>query len=257
MNQQPPQPFPLPARLASRDPLQYFNQPSDSNNQASSLEQALAIYHNNRKGVQIQALLKTFPCAVYLLSESLFATIAMQFIEQRPVAKSLEQVGVGFCRWLALQPQAKPILQDYPFIVALINWECAWHQAYFAPRWNPVCPEQCLQQLSDISSAKLSLPWQLNQGVSVVTSYYAIDEIWSTIRRLLNGKQTQLDIAKQDKQLWLISPTKDSIAVIPIVHQQLSQLQLSRKPWLSRLQPLSADFVAQAIAQQWLVNDYS
>ncbi|USD36579.1 putative DNA-binding domain-containing protein [Ferrimonas sp. SCSIO 43195] len=241
-----------------RDPLQYHRVQGPAGFQpladGISLDEALEVYRQNRAGALVQALLSTFPVCRYVLGEALMLAICRNCAASLDADQSLERVGAQLLPWLRGQPQGAALFADYPFLPALLQWECGWHGAYYAYDWPPLNPSRCQQWLGGDGSTLA--PWRLNPALTLVASSYAIESLWLGGRRLVEGSDEELQVERGAMACWAIWPTPTGVEYRRLTAAELASLQTLRLPLRGlseRPVRLNPEHLVTMIQCQWLV----
>ncbi|WP_028109456.1 putative DNA-binding domain-containing protein [Ferrimonas futtsuensis] len=233
-----------------RDPLNFYQHHGSGGFKVtlSPLEDALAVYRQNRLGAAISAIRKSYPATEQLLGETLFLAMVREFAVQWRSEDSLDWAGADLLFWLQAQPRAGGLWRDFPFLSALMRWEWGVHKAYYAHRQLPVTSEECALWLEHGGP----VPWQMNPGLTLVASAYPIDDIWQTLMALSRDEERELELTQQSQSLWAIWPTERDLSWEEVTPSLRLALTSVRHPY--RALALEPHHLATLMVRQWLVS---
>ncbi|SHG95285.1 HvfC/BufC family peptide modification chaperone [Ferrimonas marina] len=233
------------------DPLKAFDQRGESAfaQQGEALQQALAIYQQNRQGVTQRAVELTYPLSQTLLGPEHFGPMARAFCHQVEVPRDLNKIGETLLPWLLSQPSGLALCQDFPFLPTLLRYEWAFHRAYYAPNAYPLSLADCDAWLQ---SPQGQPPWRCHPSLSLLTSRYPLMEIVQCLKALQRGETAELVIDRQPRQTWAIWPSLDAVEQALVTHEQRQLLNWLRRPNPQSLTPALFAPMPELLARGWL-----
>jgi uncharacterized protein (UPF0276 family) len=164
----------------------------------------LWIYQNNVFGATREYLQEVYPAVLGLVGDRFFKQMAQIFVQNKPPSEgNVYLFGDGFDSVI----DEFGGLQEMPYLVDLMNYEWALHEAYFASLVNCIDPSKTEQ------SELLSMPIRFNPSVAIIHSKYPIYEIH---RQSLPGYSAEVAIE--------LNQSQDSLIVYKQEHSVVSRL---------------------------------
>jgi uncharacterized protein (UPF0276 family) len=167
-------------------------------------KQRLWIYQNNVFAATREYLEEVYPAVLGLVGDRFFKQMAQVFVQNKPPSEgNIYLFGQNFDSVIV----AFDALQEMPYLVDLMSYEWALHQAYFASLTKCIDPSEIEQ------SELLSMPIRFNPSVALIHSKHPIYEIH---RQSLPGYTAEVGID--------LNQSQDSLIVYKQEHAVVSRL---------------------------------
>ena len=176
-------------------------------------ERRIAIYRNNSRIAQTEALAGIYPAVRQLVGENFFECMAEEYREHYPsTSGDLRNYGAALARFLeSFEPAASlPYLPD----VAHLEW--AWHQCFHAAAAEPA-NTAALTALGTVIEGETRL--SLIPASRLLTSLYPVADIWAFALDP-HRHQQKLDLDALDEAQLLIARAREHVDVMALTAEQ-------------------------------------
>ena len=171
-----------------------FTVKSTHNGFITNHQQRIKVYQTNCFSAIKQYMESVYPATINALGSDFSAPFLHQFIaEYQPQFGNLHSFGAE----LAQYANNYELLNHYPYIPYLIQFEWAIHHAYYADNQSVTMP-----QTNDEQHYLLNQPIKLNDSVSVFKFHYPIHQIW---KQSLPSYAGEFDIKVTEDYIELIA----------------------------------------------------
>ena len=173
---------------------------------------AFDIYRKNTHGARLAALEQAYPVCVRILGDSVFRSIAREFVSRDDQDHSdLNTYGENLHLHIQQLIGGRRLPPDFSYLPDLARLEFMLHRAYYAdddPQFDFAAFEQALNNGIDIS-------FQLSSTLGLLTSVYPLYQIWENNRSQTDSHEVT---AIDSKQYLVIHRTAVRPAVTAVEH---------------------------------------
>jgi hypothetical protein len=178
-----------------------------------SADRRIAVYRNNSRISQTEALAGIYPAVKQLVGENFFEHMADEYKGQYPsTSGDLREYGAALACFLAsFEPVARlPYLPD----VASLEW--AWHECFHAAATEAV-NAKALEALSTVTGGDTRL--SLIPASRLIASSYPVADIWAFALDPERHQQ-KLNLDALDEARLLIARLEDHVNVMALTPEQ-------------------------------------
>ena len=209
--------------------------------QIRSSQQQLDIYRNSYQGGLLKAMQAIYPVTQRLLGNKFFEAMCLRYIIQTPCQSfDINQYGESFADFAE---QFKPV-SELVYLADVIRLEWAWHYAY---QTDDTPPQDFTPLLSFSASQLESVHLTLATSMTLLTSLYPVNLIWSTNQSDQNDDQESIEL--DNDPCFLIIWRNGFDSHIDVVEQDLFQFlkSIQNNLLLGQLQSKNENFEEQLV----------